>query len=109
MNFMLRTGDPLLCAVGSRINLKFVLLLALLIRILFVYLGCIIDTYSLKYTDIDYHVFTDAAEFITQGVLILISFIPCFTHNLRRQITIREVWLPISSINSSTVSPWSIL
>ena len=88
MNLVLRTSDSVLYAVGSRINLKFVLLLALLIRILFVYLGCIIDTYSLQYTDIDYHVFTDAAEFITQGISILITYIPYFTRYLCRQITI---------------------
>ncbi len=69
-------------------DLHLLLLFALVLRIIFIYLGCFLDRYSISYTDVDYHVFTDAAEFIVQGMesLINICHISLISHH--RQVTI---------------------
>jgi phosphatidylinositol glycan class M len=59
-----------LCYVS---DLHLLLLFALVLRIIFIYLGCFLDRNSISYTDVDYHVFTDAAEFIVQGMESLIN------------------------------------
>mmetsp|Transcript_11900 Transcript_11900/g.19364 ORF Transcript_11900/g.19364 Transcript_11900/m.19364 type:complete len:195 (+) Transcript_11900:172-756(+) len=49
-------------------KMSYTLICALIIRILLIFSGSIIDAYSdIKYTDVDYNVYTDAARLVWEG------------------------------------------